>query len=180
MALLEHAAGVARRIDALPAEQPKQVFTLSVEDGKAITGCSAGDERAVAEWVLTGLHRVLAPGADLSGDTVKLLEAARSMLLSQEPKSALEGLLVVQAIATHQLAMSFASGALQARDPDTSGKLSERVARLCDVFCRQTETIQKIRGEAGRQHVTVTHLNVEAGAQALVGQLNHPGGSAKK
>jgi hypothetical protein len=89
-------------------------------------------------------------------------------------------LLITQSLAVHQLAMSFASRALQVKDLDGAGKLSERVARLCDIACRQAETIQKLRGEAGKQTVVVTHLNVESGAQAMVGMVNREGGSGQK
>jgi len=88
--LLRQAAEVAHKLDSLPPEQPQakpQIFTLSMADGKALTACQSG-ERPVAEFLLTALHRVLAPGSDLSSDTVSLLQAAQAILLSAEPKSA--------------------------------------------------------------------------------------------
>jgi hypothetical protein len=183
IALLEQAAAVANQIATLPAEQPPakpQVFILSESDGHAITACSQGNERAVCQWSLEGLRRVLEPGQEATPASLQLLEVARSILLSSQPKSPLESLLITQAICTHEMIVAFANRALKAKDSDISGKLSERFARLADVACRQAETIQRLRGEAGRQHVTVQHLNVESGAQALVGQVNHPGASGPK
>jgi hypothetical protein len=42
----------------------------------------------------------------------------------------------------------------------------------------QTEALQRYRGK-GQQKVTVEHVHVHTGKQAIVGAVNHPGGGGK-
>ena len=39
------------------------------------------------------------------------------------------------------------------------------------VFSEQLEAMQKLRGKAGQQRVTVEHVHVHNGAQAIVGTV---------
>lgn len=185
---IEKELALATRVEALLQKgqagsdvAKRDTLTLSTADGKAVTGCSAGNERLFAQWLFGGLYPVLVERDDaLDGSKIWMLEATRSVLLSSEPKTPLEAMLISQAMAIHELCMAFGRRALQAKHSDVSGKLAERFARLADTACRQAECIQKLRGEAGKQHVTVQHLTVEEGGKALVGQVNTPGEGTQK
>jgi hypothetical protein len=80
--LLEQAAAAANQIATLPTpaaptkQQEPVIFKLSTEEGKSITGCTAGDERAFCEWLFNSLDRVLASGVDASAERLRLMEAA--------------------------------------------------------------------------------------------------------
>ena len=46
----------------------------------------------------------------------------------------------------------------------------KHVAKLLSIFARQIETLDKHRGK-GQQKVTVEHVHIEAGGQAVVGNI---------
>jgi len=47
----------------------------------------------------------------------------------------------------------------------------DRSTRLMQMFSEQLEAMQKLRGKATQQKVTVEHVNVHAGGQAIVGAV---------
>lgn len=71
------------------------------------------------------------------------------------------------------MALEFAGRALRTEDPTLASKLTARYVQLVDVACQQAETLQKLRGESCKQVITVSHLSVEPGARAVVGQQVH-------
>ena len=48
--------------------------------------------------------------------------------------------------------------------------------RLLQTFTAQMEALQKYRGKSTQQKVTVEHVHVHQGGQAIVGAVNHQGG----
>jgi hypothetical protein len=180
--LLERAAEVCQGLDShtptAPSAAGKQeniVFDISFADGQKMTGVSAGDVRAFVEFLFNGLN-----GLADHDDTLQLLQAANATLLSMEPRNPMQALLIIQMLANHRLSMAFSRRAMRCQDLDMAGRLSERVARLMDIGCRQMETLMRLRGEGTKQHVVVSHINVEPGAQAMIGQVNRGEGYAKR
>ncbi len=59
-----------------------------------------------------------------------------------------------------------------------------RATRLLRLFNAQLETMQKLKGTAGQQKMTVEHVHVHSGGQAIVGQVDAgkgaPGGDEAK
>lgn len=181
-AAVERQLELARRIEArlqnsVPAPEPERpVFIISAEDGKAISACSKGDERAALEWLMQGLHSVLAAGGADAQSSIKHLEAVRATFLTSAPKTPLETMLLAQAMIAHHMSTQFAAKALNSNDSAVAGRLAERSARFMDTACRQTETILKLRGETVQQRMVVQHTYVGDGGQAIVGgQVNGSG-----
>jgi hypothetical protein len=50
-----------------------------------------------------------------------------------------------------------------------------RAIRLMRVFSEQVEAVQKLKGKAGQQRVTVEHVHVHEGGQAIVGTVTPRG-----
>lgn len=79
-------------------------------------------------------------------------------------------------IATNDAALLFVSQATltetssQQRDDNT-----ERACKLLALFVQQVDAMQRLKGKAGRQKVTVEHVNVHAGGQAIVGTVTPTG-----
>ena len=46
------------------------------------------------------------------------------------------------------------------------------------MFNEQVETMAKLKGEGGQQHVVVEHVTVAAGGQVIVGNVTRGGGGA--
>ena len=97
-----------------------------------------------------------------------------------EPRDELEGMLSAQLIATHSAAMEAYRRAMigdqtlegRRENLNQASKLSRNFAALMDVLDRR-------RGK-GQQRITVEHVNVHAGGQAIVGNVTPKDGSSRK
>ena len=88
-----------------------------------------------------------------------------------------EGMLATQMVATHLAAMTALrrlKGSENVAQQDSNGNLAVKLLRT---FTAQVEALQRYRGK-GQQKVTVEHVNVNAGGQAIVGTV-HPGPTKK-
>jgi hypothetical protein len=100
------------------------------------------------------------------------LELAASALAEMEPSNAMEAMLANQMIAVNDAALLFVNqttlteSTLQQRDANT-----ERACKFLTIFVQQVDAMQRLKGKAGRQRVTVEHVNVHAGGQAIVGAV---------
>ena len=96
------------------------------------------------------------------------------------PKDGLEGMMAAQLIAAHNAAMECYRRAMIGEQTfegwrenlNQANKLSRTLAMLLDA-------LNKHRGK-GHQKVTVEHVNVHAGGQAVVGNVERPGGGDRR
>ncbi len=95
-----------------------------------------------------------------------------SALHGINPRDELEGLLAVQMIGVHNLAMDFMRRAI-AKDQTTEGTNLNvsRATKLLRTFVAQVEALNSYRGK-GQQKVVVEHVHVYPGGQAVVGAVN--------
>jgi hypothetical protein len=102
--------------------------------------------------------------------------ATMAILNGIKPQDEIEGLLAVQMIGVHNLAMDCLKKAMisdqypQAIDANTT-----RAAKLLRVFNMQIETLKKHR-TGGQQKMTIEHVHVHQGGQAIVGNVQQGGG----
>ena len=86
----------------------------------------------------------------------------------------IEAMLAVQMVATH-FAATRALRRLKGSDTipqqDANGNLAVKLLRT---FAAQTEALQRYRGK-GQQKVTVEHVQVHTGGQAIVGSISQSG-----
>ena len=82
-------------------------------------------------------------------------------------------MLATQMIATNEAALMFLYRAT------SEGQTTEvvdanvlRSTRLMRLFNQQVETMQKLKGKAAQQKVTVEQVNVHQGGQAIVGSVS--------
>lgn len=86
-----------------------------------------------------------------------------------EPRDQLESLLAVQMVALHNLGMHSLAQATHPRQTVDGQELSAaRGVRLLRAFREHVEALQRYRGK-GQQRVTVEHVHVHQGGQAIVG-----------
>jgi hypothetical protein len=98
--------------------------------------------------------------------------AALTLLEEIKPQDGLEGMLAVQMVATHNMALECFRRAVQSEQTPQAFEMNLRHAeKLMAVYLRQVETLDKRRGK-GAPTVMVQSLNVEAGGQAVVGTVN--------
>jgi hypothetical protein len=96
-----------------------------------------------------------------------------SAIAEMAPQNATEAMLAVQMIAAHEAALMFvrrATGEGQTVAGADANVL--RAIRLMRVFNEQLEAMQKLKGKAGQQKVTVEHVHVHEGGRAIVGAVS--------
>jgi hypothetical protein len=111
------------------------------------------------------------------GDDGDHIMKGASAIAEMAPQNATEAMLAVQMIATHEAALMFvrrATGEGQTVAGADANVL--RATRLMRVFNEQLEAMQKLKGKAGQQKVTVEHVHVYEGGQAIVGAVSGPKG----
>lgn len=93
------------------------------------------------------------------------------------PRDETEGLLVIQMIASHSIAMEYARKAMAANDPTFAERWTNLSVKSMRTYTTQMEALNRYRGK-GQQKVTVEHVTVNHGGQAIVGGVSHTGGAA--
>lgn len=85
------------------------------------------------------------------------------------PRDQLESLLAVQMVALHNFGMrSLAQAALPEQTVEGQVVCANRAIRLLRAYREHVETLMRYRGK-GEQRVTVEHVHVHQGGQAIVG-----------
>jgi|SaaInlStandDraft_5_1057022.scaffolds.fasta_scaffold02391_18 hypothetical protein len=100
------------------------------------------------------------------------VNGALAMLSGIKPKNEIEGMLAAQMVTTHILSMETAKRAMLA-DQTVVG-VTENVNRcnkLMRTFTLQVEALSKLRGVS--KTVTVKHVTVASGGQAIIGDVHH-------
>jgi hypothetical protein len=88
-----------------------------------------------------------------------------------EPRDVFEGMLIAQAIATHNAVMECHRRAMIPEQPFEGWRENLNQAnRLSRTFAALSEALDRHRGK-GQQRITVEHVNVQAGGQAIVGAV---------
>jgi hypothetical protein len=108
-----------------------------------------------------------------STDPVDRLIKATALMGEMAPQNAMEAMLATQMIATNEAALMFlhrATSAGQTTEVVDANVL--RSTRLMRLFNQQAETMQKLKGKAPKQKVTVEQVNVHQGGQAIVGSVS--------
>jgi hypothetical protein len=100
---------------------------------------------------------------------------ALALLHEMAPRDAMEGMLVTQMLAVQQLSMQAARRTRWGTDLNGYNSSANQLNKLNRTFCAQMDTLKKYRS-TGEQRVTVEHVNVNEGGQAIVGAVTAPPG----
>ena len=91
---------------------------------------------------------------------------------SLEPADGAEGMLATQMVGTHDAALECLKRAALPNQTFAGRDMALKHAhKLMTLYTQQLATLNKHRGK-GQQRVTVEHVNVEAGGQAIVGNVD--------
>ncbi len=97
--------------------------------------------------------------------------AAVQMFSELKPQNGVEGMLATQMVATHSAAMECLRRAMIPNQTFEGREQALKHAnKLLQTFARLLEVLDKHRGK-GQQKITVEHVTVEAGGQAIVGNV---------
>ena len=99
-----------------------------------------------------------------------------SVIAGVEPRDQMEAMLVAQMAATHMATMSFASRLTSATTIYEAEAAEKAFTKLARTFTTQMEALNRYRGK-GQQKMTVEHVHVNDGGQAIIGDVNKGGGA---
>ena len=107
---------------------------------------------------------------------IKTCNNALALLNGINPQDEIEGMLTVQMIGVHNMASdAMRLTMISDQYPEAKERNTNRAIKLLRTFTAQVEALNKYRRE-GQQKVTVEHVNVHDGGQAIVGNVNQGGG----
>jgi hypothetical protein len=111
--------------------------------------------------------------------TTQRVHAIAAALRGVDPKDELEGMIAAQLIAAHNAAMDCYQRAMAPGQPpeDRRADLSQ-AAKISRTWSSLLEALSRYRGK-GQQKVTVEHVHVHSGGQAVVGTVETRGGGAR-
>ena len=168
---------------ALPLADSEEARTLVLDDwARTIYRITGTQPAEVVDRIIGQLARAQVwPKPDKEIEQIIKSMAAISEMA---PQNSTEARLAVQMIATHDAALAFLSrSTLPQQDMDAIDKNVLRATRLMRLHLEQIEAMQKLKGKAGQQRVTVEHVHVHQGGQAIVGAVGgsmiEPGGGGK-
>lgn len=145
-----------------------------VQDPFPQTGCRSHDSaQAIIEICV---NAYASQSTDIPG---KVKDANRYLALMAElkPRDPFEGLLISQMLMVHKQALHVLS--LCNGTPETSLEMrnawTNRYTKLMRLFNQQLESLDKHR-RGGNQKMTVEHVHVHEGGQAIVGNVSKGGG----
>lgn len=98
------------------------------------------------------------------------LNAGIAAVAGIEPQNEAETMLAVQMLGTHTVAMEMLSKAKHATSTDQLERFGTLATKLLRTYTTQLEALAKIR-RGGSQKVTVEHVHVYSGGQAIVGNV---------
>jgi hypothetical protein len=95
-----------------------------------------------------------------------------------QPRDEIEAMLAIQMVATHETAMEMLTRAKQAEFMPQLQECGTLAVKLLRTYTAQVEALARLR-RGGEQKVVVQHVYVNEGGQAIVGNVNQPGGGGK-
>jgi len=96
------------------------------------------------------------------------------------PQDIMEGMLGVQMVGVHNLAMECMKRVvIENQHPEAIHRYAKLANQFCRTYTAQLDALNKHRGK-GQQKVTVEHVHVNEGGQAVVGNINQGGGQNEK
>jgi hypothetical protein len=159
------------------AKKPKTIVADDPEDRKGWLKSIGGSESDNWNNVLANqVVKALWVRNSNPEERGRQYSAAVAALMGIAPKDELEGMMAAQLIAAHNAAMECYRRAMIGEQ--TFEGWRENLAqsnKLSRTFATLLETLNRHRGK-GQQKVTVEHVHVHSGGQAVVGMVEAPGG----
>ena len=157
-----------RQIRQKTRQQLEDEATLAM---RQVTGALSHD--TASRLTVQACHALVWPRVEEDA----VIAAGVAAIAELAPQNGAEGMLSVQLIAVHNAALMFLHRAtLEKQEPEAVDRNVIRASRLMRVFVEQVDALQKLKGKAGQQKVTVEHVHVHDGGQAIVGAVSATGG----
>ena len=160
---------------ARPAKTGITVVKMGITDEELKDACGADG----ATWNLA-LYRqasgsIFHPTSTTPDQAKECDQALREGLKAIAPKDGIEGMVAAQMIAAHNAAMeSYRRAALTNQTFEGRQEGLNQANKLSRTYVTLVEALNRHRGKC-QQKVTVEHVHVHEGGQAIVGNVSHPG-----
>ena len=106
-------------------------------------------------------------------DRVDRMAKSVALIGEMAPQNATEAMLAAQMIATNDAALMFVQrSTLEGQTLEGVNASVLLATRLMRLFIQQVEAMQKLKGKASLQNLTVEQVNVHQGGQAIVGAVS--------
>lgn len=155
----------------LPIEQEARAQELALL-GARITKATGTNDADLQRRLLNQALGVIRLPAD--EDRGGAIAATLAALEGIAPADGIEGLLATQMVASHEAAVECLRRAMiPDENVEKRDLFLKQSAKLLQIYMRQVEALDKHRGR-GQQKITVEHVTVQAGGQAIVGNVQAP------
>lgn len=163
---------------------PAKPARLIKIEGSTITMDQAAAEKAFGssddDFINEFLHQLVNIGSPGKTPDNKGTAFVASVVRGVEPKDQIEAMLASQMAAVHLATMTFARRLAHVETIPQQDSAERAFNKLARTFTAQVEALKRYR-TGGQQQVTVKHVTVNDGGQAIVGPVTHGGrGDGKK
>jgi hypothetical protein len=160
------------------AKKPPQV--MKIEKTPSLRLISGSDSEDFSNILVNQVANSLCLKHSDSEERACQMNAAITAMLGMKPRDEREGMLIAQLIASHNAAMECYRRAMLGEQTFEGRRENLNQAnKLCRTYAALTEALDRHRGK-GQQRITVEHVNVHAGGQAIVGAVTPGDGSSRQ
>jgi hypothetical protein len=173
----EAVRGRRRNAPRVKVSQEKGVVNLSLDHPDVSYGwylladALGTSEIAFSGEIVTQLGKAATQGQKVDERALNFMV---SVIKGVQPKDQLETMLAAQMAAVHILTMEFAHRLNNATNIPHQESAERALNKLARTFAAQVEALKRYR-TGGEQKVTVQHVSVSDGGQAIVGNVSHGG-----
>lgn len=179
---LVEAFGKRQRVPSMELhEKPDGTKALQPEIGDAqLWGAQVAEIIKVSNaWAMQDVLNSLATVA-WKVEPDKAVNGGLGLIKEIAPQDGLVGMLATQMVTTHRVAMEQLRRAMIPEQTFEGAEASiNRANKLMRTFTKQIEALNTYRGKASQQKMTVEHVHVHEGGQAIVGNVAHGEGAEK-
>jgi hypothetical protein len=159
------------------AKKPSQRKEIKTTALRLISG---SDDEDFTTILVTQVDTCLWVEHSDSEQRVRQFNAAITAMKGMKPGDELEGMLSAQLIAIHNATMECCRRAMLGNQTFEGRRENLNQAnKLSRTYAALTEALDRHRGK-GQQRITVEHVNVHAGGQAIVGAVTPSDGSGRR
>lgn len=158
-------------VDQEPEGRDGKVQAVALDPADLPEATGTQDRNLGILLVKQAVEALWTPARMSNSDRQEAVNAAVAALKGLAPTDALEGMMATQMVAIHNAAMEclrraqFDGQTFEGRDQNL-----KNATKLLATYARHVEALDKHRGR-GQQKITVEHVTVNAGGQAIVGNV---------
>ena len=157
-------------------DEKKGVYQIGSSDGEDVFYMGTHNldlTVSVASQVL----QICSLGNKTSEVVTENANASMAAILEIDPQDSTELMLAAQMVTVHNLTMEMSRRALMSEQTTDGVNFNiNRTTKLMRTYMAQMEALNKYRNK-GKQQITVQHVNVNDGGQAIVGDVTQGGGN---